>query len=206
MKSGKQIMSEGIELPTPAKKIRVLRKKRNLQILGNIGSGHHQTGGNERKKLKRLSQENEKTTGSQTIWQKSHQMKKRRGCPPCQIFLKWTGAKLQQMDQRIRKLMTMHKALHPRDDVDRLYVLKKGGWGLASIEDSADTLIQTLEDYIRKRRGRQITATRNNTDKTNISGTKSNLKKMGRKANVWIFLATNKQNLTRENLDMAMKG
>ena len=28
--------------------------------------------------------------------------------------------KLQQMDQRTRKLMTMHKALHLRDDIDRL--------------------------------------------------------------------------------------
>ncbi len=43
---------------------------------------------------------------------------------------------LRQMDQRTRKLMTMHKALHPRDGVDRLYVLRKqGGRGLASIED-----------------------------------------------------------------------
>ena len=36
-------------------------------------------------------------------------------------FLKWTRDELKQMDQRTRKLMTMHKALHPRDDVDRLY-------------------------------------------------------------------------------------
>ena len=48
--------------------------------------------------------------------------------------------------QRIRKLMTMHKALHPRDDIDRLYVSrKKGGKGLASTEDSFDTSIQRLE-------------------------------------------------------------
>ena len=40
-------------------------------------------------------------------------------------FLKWTREELKQMDQRTRKLMTMHKALHPRDDVDRLYVWKK---------------------------------------------------------------------------------
>ena len=37
-------------------------------------------------------------------------------------FLKWTRDELRQMDQRTRKLMTMHKALHPRDDVDILYV------------------------------------------------------------------------------------
>ena len=52
------------------------------------------------------------------------------------------------MDQRTRKLMTMHKALHPRDDVDRLYVSRKGGRGLVSIEDSIDASIQRLEDYI----------------------------------------------------------
>ena len=45
---------------------------------------------------------------------------------------------IKQMDQRTR-IMTMHKALHPWDDVDRLYVSrKKGGRGLASIEDSVD--------------------------------------------------------------------
>ena len=29
------------------------------------------------------------------------------------------------MDQRTRKLITTHRALHPRDDVDRLYVSRK---------------------------------------------------------------------------------
>ena len=36
-------------------------------------------------------------------------------------FLKWTREELKQMDQRTRKIMTMHKALHPRDGVDWLY-------------------------------------------------------------------------------------
>ena len=58
-------------------------------------------------------------------------------------FLKWTRDELKQMDQRTRKLMTMHKALHPRNDVDWLYVSRKeGGRGLASIEDSVDASIQ----------------------------------------------------------------
>ena len=58
-------------------------------------------------------------------------------------FLKWTRDELKQMDQRTRKLMTMHKALHPRDDVDRLYVPRKdGGRGLASIQYSIDALIK----------------------------------------------------------------
>ena len=54
-------------------------------------------------------------------------------------ILKWTREKLKQIDQRRRKLMTMHEALHPRDDVDRLYVSRKeAGRGLANSEDSVD--------------------------------------------------------------------
>ena len=69
------------------------------------------------------------------------------------------------MDQRTRKLMTMHKALHPRDDVNRLYVSRKeGGRGLASIEDTVDASIQRLEDYIEKHKRGLITAIRNDTD------------------------------------------
>ena len=55
----------------------------------------------------------------------------------------------------------MHKALHSRDDVDRLYVSRKEGErGIASIEDSVDASIR-LEDYIEKHGGGLITAIRN---------------------------------------------
>ena len=65
------------------------------------------------------------------------------------------------MDPRTRKLMTMRKALHPRDDIDRLYVLRKeGGRGLASVEDSFDALIKRFGDYIEKRRGRLVTSSK----------------------------------------------
>ena len=63
--------------------------------------------------------------------------------------------------------MTMHKALHPRDDIDRLYVSRKEGERkLASIEDSVDASIQRLEDFIEKHERGIITATRNDTDNT----------------------------------------
>ena len=82
-------------------------------------------------------------------------------------FLKWTRGELKQMDQITRKLMTMHKALHPRDDVDRLYVSRKeGGRGLSSIEDSVDASIQRLEDYIEKHERGLIATIRNDTDNT----------------------------------------
>ena len=73
--------------------------------------------------------------------------------------------------------MTMHKALHPRDDVDRLYVSRKeGGRGLTSIEDSVDASIQRFEDYTRKQEGGLFTAIRNDTDNTI-----NNRKKISRK-------------------------
>ncbi len=71
------------------------------------------------------------------------------------------------MDQRTRKLMTMHKALHPRDDVDKRYVSRKeAGRGLASIKDSFDPSIQQLEDYGEKHERGLITAIRNDTENT----------------------------------------
>ena len=82
-------------------------------------------------------------------------------------FLKLTREELKQMNQRTRKLMTMHKALHPRDDVDWLYVSRKeGGRGLASIEDTVDASIQRLEDYIEKHKRGLITTIRNDTKNT----------------------------------------
>ena len=61
----------------------------------------------------------------------------------------------------------MYKALHPRDDVDRLYVSRKEGErGLAIIEDIVDASIQRLEDYIEIHERGLITAIRNETDNT----------------------------------------
>ena len=69
------------------------------------------------------------------------------------------------------KLMTMHKAFHPRDGVDRLHVSRKGGRELTSIEDSVDASIQRIEDFTEKRGEWLITATRNNTDNTRTNWT-----------------------------------
>ena len=99
-------------------------------------------------------------------------------------FLMWTREELKQMDQRTRKLMTMHKALHLRDNVNRRYVSgKKGGRGFTCIEDSVDASIQWLEDYIEKRGGRLITVTRNNTENTRTNRTEITRKKKRKKNN-----------------------
>ena len=63
--------------------------------------------------------------------------------------------------------MTMLKALHPRHDVERLYVSRKEGErGLASIEETTDATIQRLEDYIEKHERGLITTIRNDTEHT----------------------------------------
>ena len=83
--------------------------------------------------------------------------------------------------------MTMHKALHPRDDVDRQYVSRKEGRrGLASIEDSVETSIQRLEDYIQKHDGGLITAIRNHTDIT-VDNRMTITRKQKWEITVWAF-------------------
>ena len=74
--------------------------------------------------------------------------------------------------------MTLHKALHSRDDSDRLYVSRKEGKrGTDSIQYSVDASKQQLKDHIKKREGRLITLIRNNTDHTSINRTEIDGKK-----------------------------
>ena len=55
------------------------------------------------------------------------------------------------MDRMTRKMMTMQKALHPRDSVCRLYLPRKeGGRGLIAVEDCIDLAKLALERYIRQ--------------------------------------------------------
>ena len=101
-------------------------------------------------------------------------------------FLKTAREELKQMDQRTRKVMTMHNTLHPRYDVGRLYVSRKEeGRGLTSIEDSADASIQRLEDYIEKRGKGLITAARNNTDNTRTKRTTITRKQKWENTTLW---------------------
>ena len=87
-------------------------------------------------------------------------------------FLKWIREELEQIDQKTRKLGTMHKALHPRDDGDGLFVSRKEeGRRLTSTEDSIGVSIQRLEVYIEKRGRILITATRNRIDDTRTNRT-----------------------------------
>ena len=55
------------------------------------------------------------------------------------------------MNQRTRKLMTMQKAVYPRDDGDRLYVPRKeGGKIFTSIQESVDASIKDEKTTLKK--------------------------------------------------------
>ena len=84
------------------------------------------------------------------------------------LFFQWTREEIQQMDQRTRKLIIMHKALHTRNDIDRLYMSRKErGRGLASMQDSINANTRRLNK--KKCVGRLMTAIKNNTDNTSIN-------------------------------------
>ena len=97
------------------------------------------------------------------------------------------------MNQRARKLLTMRKALHSWDDVDRLNVSRKGGGrGLTSIADCVDTSIQTwrLRTKVWRKTGySQLKQYWQHEDQQNNNKQKT---KMGRRTALWMFLATNK--------------
>ena len=64
-------------------------------------------------------------------------------------LLKWTKDELRAMDRKTRKTMTMHRALHPQADVDRLYLPRsKGGRGMISVEDCEEMEIKSLKEYV----------------------------------------------------------
>ena len=169
MKSGKRHITEGMELPNHDK-IRTLEENETYKYLGILEADTikqvQMKDTTQKEYLRRTRKLLETKLSSRNLIKgiNTWAVPLVRYSGP---FLKWTREELKQMDQRTRKLMTMHKALHPRDDVDRLYISRKeGGRGLASIEDIIDASIQRLEDFIEKHEGGLITSTRNDTDNT----------------------------------------
>ena len=64
-------------------------------------------------------------------------------------FMDRKKEEISEIDRRTRKLLTMRKAHHPKDDVQRLYIKRKeGGRGLISIEEYVEDAIAGLHQYI----------------------------------------------------------
>ena len=169
MKSGKRHITDGMELPNKDK-IKTLAENETYEYLGILVADTIKQVEMKEKIQKEYLRRTRKLLETKLNSRNLIKGIDTRAVPLLIYtgpFLKWTRDELKQMDQRTRKLMTMHKALHPRDDVDRLYDLRKeGGRGLASIEDSVDRSIHRLENYIQKDEGGLITATRHKTENT----------------------------------------
>ena len=149
MKSGKQHLTDRIEIPNEGK-IRTLTENETYKYLGILEADTIKQVEMKNKIQKEYLRRTRKLLETKLSSRNLIKGINTWAVPLVRYsgpFLKWTREELEQMAQRTRKLLTMHKALHPRDDVDRLYVPRKEGRrGLASIEDSFDTSIQRLED------------------------------------------------------------
>ena len=65
-------------------------------------------------------------------------------------IIKYTQEEKRTLDTKTRKQMTMHGSLHPRADVDRLYLPRKeGGRGLLSAEDSINKEENSIAQYVK---------------------------------------------------------
>ena len=76
-------------------------------------------------------------------------------------FVSWRKNELQARDRKTRKFFTIYGPLHPKLDVDRLYLLRKeGGRGLISIKDCVVLAIRGLEVYVHGSEERLVQAAR----------------------------------------------
>ena len=76
-------------------------------------------------------------------------------------FVSWRKSELQAIDRKARKLFNIYGALHPKSEVDRLYIPRKeGGRGLISTEDYVELAIRGLEEYKHGSEERLIQAAR----------------------------------------------
>ena len=111
---------------TKPRKNQNTRRKKNLQILENIGSDYHQICRDERQNKKEYLGRTRKLLET-----KQHSRNLIKGINTWVSPRKILGTILEvnqrriSMDQRTRKFVTMHKDLHLRYDVYRLYMSGK---------------------------------------------------------------------------------
>ena len=72
-------------------------------------------------------------------------------------FVSCRKSELWAIDRKTRKLFTIYGALHPKSDVDRVYIpIKEGGRGLISIQDCVELAIRGLEVHVHESEERLI--------------------------------------------------
>ena len=124
MKRGKRCLTERMELPNHDK-IRTLAENETFKYLGILEANTIKKVEMKYKIQKQYIRRTRKLLQAKLY---SRNLIKGINTWPVPLvrysepFLKWNRCELKQMDQRTRKLGTMHNTLHSRDDVNRLYV------------------------------------------------------------------------------------
>ena len=142
---------------TKSRKIRTLKEQGNLQILGNTGRGLHQTSEDEKKIKKSTSGQVKKDSKpnyrAKILSKGINTYAASLGWYPG-LFLKWSKEELQTMDQKTRKLMTMHTSLHPCDHID--YKLRKECGRRHPIQYSVNSMIKLFKAKIKKQKNKEV--------------------------------------------------
>ena len=162
----------------------MLGEKKIYKYLGIMEADSIKKSGEERKKkLKRVSQENDETNGNQAIQQKS------------------------QTGQKTRKLIIMHKALHPRDDGKQSLCVPKRRKRTHQHSRERRCIDATTRRLCKKAQWKTgYSRPERNADNINHQLNKDNHKTIEqRKTTVWTFHAANKRNLKRGNLTWLRK-
>src|SRR5215469_15712677 len=64
-------------------------------------------------------------------------------------IINWRIEEIKQIDRKTRKMLTMYKMHHPKADIDRLYVKRKGrGRGLVQVEAAYKAEIINIVEYL----------------------------------------------------------
>ena len=160
MKSGKRHLTDGMELPNKDK-IKTLAENETYKYLGILEADTI-----KQEEMKEKIQKEYIRRTRKLLETKLNSRNLIKGINAlavplvryCGLFLKWTREEIKQIDQKTRKLMTMHKALHPRDDVDRLYVSRKeGGRGAATRHETENTMNNRMTINRETKIGRKTT-------------------------------------------------
>ena len=84
-------------------------------------------------------------------------------------FLGWSRIQLEEIDRRTRKFLTMQHGFHPKSIVNRLYLSRsEDGRGLTGVQDTVETAILGLGNYVRNSKERLLIAARTIEDDEHI--------------------------------------
>ena len=102
------------------------------------------------------------------------------------MFLGSKKEEIHQLDIRTKKLLTMHGGLHPKSNVDRLYIPRKeGGRGLLNVEDVLNLAVFGLERYVCNSNERLLTVARAASEYEGDSETEYKLWKKNERYQAW---------------------